>query len=243
MNFITAKFTGSSILITVKRRDIRFPFYLRCLTSDIPAYDQVYVSREYDFAVSRHPKVIMDAGANIGLASIYFANRYPDSQIIAVEPEASNFELLKTNVTPYRNVIPLQAALWNKDEEINLVDPGMGKWGFMTQARDGSEEVQGVTVHKTRGLTVDTIMRKQKIERIDILKIDIEGSEREVFSNSSPWIEKVDALIIELHERIKPGCCHNFYTASKGFDDQWMQGENVYLSRSVSCLAAQAVKD
>jgi hypothetical protein len=85
-------------------------------------------------------------------------------------------------------------------------------------------------------MTVDTIMKEQGIDHIDILKIDIEGAEREVFRDPSSWIGKVDALIVELHEPMKPGCNRSFYSGSNGFDNEWLQGENVYRTRSGSCL-------
>jgi hypothetical protein len=79
-------------------------------------------------------------------------------------------------------------------------------------------------------------MKEQGIDYIDILKIDIEGAEREIFRDPSSWIEKVDSLIIELHECMKPGCYRSFYNGSNGFDDEWQQGEKVYLTRSRSCI-------
>jgi hypothetical protein len=112
------------VLIRVKREDIKSPFYLRLDTSDIFTFDQVFVYQGYDFDASPSPEIIIDAGANIGLASIYFANKYPEAKIIAVEPEESNFRLLRKNAAPYKNIIPLQAALWNKNEEICVVDSG-----------------------------------------------------------------------------------------------------------------------
>ena len=51
---------------------------------------------------------------------------------------------------------------------------------------------------------------------------------------------KVDALIVELHERVKPGCERSFYNATKGFDDVWMQGKNVYVTRSEGCLTRRS---
>ena len=232
---IKAKLTRSNVLITVNRRDIKFQLYFRCRTTDIATFDQVFVDQEYDFVVQKSPRVIVDAGANIGLASIYFANKYPESKIIAIEPEASNYALLKTNVAPYLNIIPLNAALWNRNEEISLVDPGLGKWGFMTQKEDGQEEALGNMCHKVQGVTVDKLMEDNGVARIDVLKIDIEGAEREVFADSSSWIGKVDALIVELHERKKSGCNRSFYNGSNGFDVEWKQGENIYLSRG-QCL-------
>lgn len=228
---VKAKLTNSNVLMAVNRPGIRYPFYLRCGTSDIPTFDKIFLNQEYDFIVKKCPKVIVDAGANIGLASIYFANRYPESKIIAIEPEASNYEMLKMNVVPYSNVIPLHAALWDKNEEISLVDPGLGTSGFMTKGKDSQEEYLGKMCHKVRGMTVDKVMADNGLERIDILKIDIEGAEREVFRDPSAWMRKVDALIVELHERMKSGCNRSFYNGSNGFDDEWMHGENIYLSR------------
>ena len=61
--------------------------------------------KEYDFAVDR-PSVIIDAGANIGLASIWFASKFPEARILAIEPEKSNYELLVRNVEPLHHVTP-----------------------------------------------------------------------------------------------------------------------------------------
>jgi FkbM family methyltransferase len=232
---IKMKLGSSNNLIKVERNEIKAPFYLRLKTSDFPTFDQVFIKQEYDFSISNTPKVIVDAGANIGLASIYFTNKYPDAKIIAIEPEKSNFKLLEVNVSPYPNVIPVQAALWHRNEEINLIDPGLGKWGFMTEIKKTSDGLPGNTCHAVKAMTVNKIMQNFNLEKIDILKIDIEGAEREVFSDSSSWIERVDSVIVELHERMKAGCNRSFYNASNGFLDEWTKGENVYLSRG-NCL-------
>jgi FkbM family methyltransferase len=226
---IKAKLPGlDTFMMKVDRDDIKFPFYLRFNTSDVPTFDQIFMAQEYDFKVKSPPKIIVDAGANIGLTSILFANRYPEAKIIAIEPETSNYEMLKMNVAPYSNIFPMKVALWNENDEINLVDPGFGKWGFMTQG----VEYEGDVTHKVKSLTVDKIMEDNGIDKIDILKIDIEGAEREVFMNSSSWIKNVDSLIVELHERMKAGCNRSFYNASNGFDEEWQHGENIYLSRA-----------
>jgi FkbM family methyltransferase len=232
----TTKTTKKPTLLEMNRPDIKFPFYLRVPSSDVPTFEQIFIDKEYNFDVKSPPKTIVDAGANIGLASIYFTNKFPNSNIIAVEPEESNFEILKTNVAPYDNIIPIRAALWHENKEITLVDPDAGKWGFMTQERDNIEESFGEILQEVQGVTVDTIMKEHRIEHIDILKIDIEGAEREVLRDPSSWLGKVDALIVELHERMKPGCELSFYNATKGFDDVWVQGENVYVTRSEGCL-------
>ena len=99
----------------------------------------------------------------------------------------------------------------------------------------GEKTLPGVSsenvCHVVKAMTVDKIIEDFGIDRINILKIDIEGAEKEVFADSSAWIESVDALIVELHERMKPGCNRSFYLGSNGFDHEWSQGENIYLSR------------
>ncbi len=232
---IMATFRKSVALLRINRSDCRFPFTLRFPSSDIDTFEQIFVGNEYDFLTETQPRVIVDAGANIGLASIYFANKYPEVKIIAIEPEQSNFELLKENVAPYANIIPHQAALWHKNEEIDLVDPGRGKWGFMTQNKESeknpSETPQSAICHTVKAVTVDRLMDEYALDRINILKIDIEGAEKEVFSNTASWIDKVDSVVIELHDRIRPGCLDSFYNGAKGFDHEWLQGENVILTK------------
>lgn len=90
---IRAKATHSTAVVEIRRHDCKYPLRLRVPSSDIGIYRQVFLREEYKFAAEIEPEVIVDAGANIGLASIYFANKYPHARIVAIEPEASNFEL------------------------------------------------------------------------------------------------------------------------------------------------------
>ena len=237
---IKGKIAKTPKLFKVTRPDIKFPFFLRTPSSDISTFNQIFVAREYDFEVQKTPEIIIDAGANIGLASIYFSNKFPDAKIIAIEPEESNLELLRKNVAPYNNIVPVSAALWSENTKIDLVDPGLGKWGFMTLAHKDEAESHGKILMNVQGITLNTIMKEHGIDHIDILKTDIEGAEREVFQDSSSWIEKVDALIVELHERMKPGCNRSFYNGSNGFDHEWVQGENIYLTRNRGCLTKRS---
>lgn len=240
VSIIRSKITGTRTELEITSKEIKFPVYLRTLSSDISTYVQVFINQEYDFDVKKLPKNIIDAGANIGLASIYFSNRFPNSQILSIEPEKNNFELLKKNVAQYKNIIPIHGALWNQNKEIDLVDPDRGKWGFMTQGNNTNEESLGEKCHRIQGITVDEVMKKHDIQFVDILKIDIEGAEREVFHDASRWIEKVDALIIELHDRMKSGCNRSFYNATNNFDEEWYQGENLYVARNQGCLTRRS---
>ena len=143
----------------------------------------------------------------------------------------SETALLKENAAQYPNIIPVQAALWGKNGIINLIDLGFGEWGFMTEENESPKSIAGNNCHSVPAITIEKIMKDNALERIDILKIDIEGAEKEVFRDTSPWIESVNSIIIELHERMKAGCNRSFYCGSNGFDNEWHQGENIYLSR------------
>jgi FkbM family methyltransferase len=202
---------------------------------DLGTYWQVFVQKEYAFKANKTPNVIVDAGANIGLASIYFANRFPNTPIISIEPEFNNFELLRKNIEPYKNIIPLHCALWNTNKEIDILDTGLGTNGFMTLDKTVTYHINTpmeIFTHKVKTITIQNILAEYNLNYIDILKIDIEGAEKEVFENADVWIERISAIIIELHERMKPGCDRIFYTKTTGFSEEWTRGENVYLARN-----------
>ncbi len=173
---------GFSPLAKISRDDAQYPFYIRVQTSDYHCYKQIFDQQEYSFRTSRQPQTIIDVGANIGLASIYFANKFPRARIISIEPELSNFQLLERNTDPYERIIPVRGALWDEEAELQLVDPGNGEWGYITQQSDREDEHLGRLHEQANGLPMKSLLDEFGIERIDILKVDIEGSEREVFS-------------------------------------------------------------
>jgi FkbM family methyltransferase len=205
---------------------------------DLGTYQQIFIDKEYNFIAHLPPETIIDAGANIGLASIYFANKFPYAKIIAIEPEMENFELLKKNVSKYPNIIPLCAALWDRVGQINLFDTGLGTNAYMVS----DSGIIKTPKHDLRSLvntvTIEKILKDYNLDRVDILKIDIEGAEKEVFNNSKDWIQKVNAIIIELHERMKDGCCRSFYNNTSCFTNEWSLGENIYLARNNSISKA-----
>jgi FkbM family methyltransferase len=228
---IKGQLSNTTSEFTKTRKDGAHPINLRLPGADVYTYEQIFMDEEYKFNTQQHPKTIIDAGANIGLTAIYFTNKYPNAKIIAIEPEKSNFDLLTKNIASYPNITAIQAAVWHKNEKINLVDPGLGEWGFMTEDADSAEKIKAAARHEVDAMTIDRIMEKFNLDHVDILKIDVEGAEKEVFADSSAWINKVDSIIAELHERMKTGANRSFYNGSNGFDNEWQRGENVYLSR------------
>ncbi len=234
MAAVAGKVAGPRLL-PVRSAEAKHPVLLRVPSTDIDAYCQIFLEAQYQFEVKAPPRVIVDAGANVGLAAVYFANRFPSARILAIECEPSNFELLRRNAEPYRNIVPIHAALWDSDGEIEILNPGLGQWGFMTATRGAT--ASGVSC--VRSTTLESLRRAHDIDRIDILKIDIEGAELEVFNASAPWIGDVDAIIAELHDRLKPGCESAFEQATHGFEWRWRQGEHVFVTRAESCLSTR----
>ena len=230
------KLKKKSVLFQVNQRGISSAIYLRVPSSDVRVFRTIFIENEYKFDVNREPEFIIDAGANIGLASIYFANQFPNARILAIEPEKENFEILVKNTDLYPNIQPVLGALWGEKAEVEVVDRGLGSWGFMTEGPSDDQALPGCSHQKVQAMTVDMILERYDVQQVSILKLDIEGAELEVFRNSSSWIHKVDSLIIELHEHMKPGCNRSFYSATGGFDFEWSQGEFVYLTRAEGCL-------
>jgi FkbM family methyltransferase len=222
-----ARFLGQEPEKVIKLPSVAHPVHLRLGTTDLFVCRSVLVEGEYQLELPKPPKAIVDAGANIGLTSVFYANRYPQAKIIAIEPEKTNFEMLKKNTSGYPNVIPVRAALWKEDKEIHLDDPGLGYDEFRTS--DG--ECAGAKGGSVPGMTVEKVMSDFCLNYIDVLKIDIEGSEKEVFEKPFPWIDKVGVIAIELHDRIRPGCSRSFYSATKDFAHEVRKGETVFLMR------------
>lgn len=230
--FLFSKCTGRKPIVKIRVPGITHPVSIRIGTTDLATFKQVLVERHYEFDKPESPRFIVDAGANIGLASVYFANRYPHAKIVSIEPEASNYEMLKKNTAAYPQITPLQAALWRENENLFLFDSGHGNHGFQVgdEQRGVNERLGG-----TPGLTVDAIMRDAAQTRVDLLKIDIEGAEREVMSSAADWIDQVGVLMIELHDDIKPGCSDAFRNATRHFSEEVVKGE------TIMCHAATAL--
>jgi FkbM family methyltransferase len=229
--------SDGSHLAWIRRPEVRHPFRIRVRTSDYFCYQQIFAAHDYQLAMRWQPRTIVDAGANIGLASIYFASEFPDSKIIAIEAEQGNFDLLCKNAAPYPKIEPVLAALWSEDTEIDVCDIGHGSWGFVTQAKD-AQESRGARVHHTvPGIAMCRLLTEFNIDEVDILKIDIEGSEKEVFAADTDWLKRVGVLIIETHDWMKPGCAQAVADATRDFQHRWQQGENQVLARDGACVA------
>jgi len=196
---------------------------LRGGSTDVYCFEKIFVYEEYrtPFELT-DPKLIIDGGANVGMASLYFAAKYPQAIIYAIEPEVENFKILQRNCAHSSNIILKRAALWPTKEKLSLTNTtGNDAWSFAVEEKLGEVET----------ITIDQILEESGAGKVDLLKLDIEGSERELFMNEPAWLNKIDQIAIELHDRYKPGCSQAFYSAIINTNfRQELRGENVFVS-------------
>jgi FkbM family methyltransferase len=212
----------------IKVPGVKAPMSLRSKTSDIPTFYEIFWKKEYDIALDFIPRIIIDAGSNVGLAGIFFANKYEGAEIISIEPEKSNFEIMGKNLSPYPNIKPIQRGLSNvSGQDIVIRNSVKGNWGFTTELADGSEP--GASDYTVKTISINDIMAQNGYNHLDLVKIDIEGAEKEVFeSGYEEWLPKTRCLIIELHDRKKHGCSKNLFTALSKYDFSFYhRGENL----------------
>ena len=208
---------------------------LRLGSSDISVFNGIFRWQEYGWELERAPRTVVDGGAYIGLSAIYFTMRYPGVRVIAVEASEENFGLLVRNTAAFPNIEPVHAALWPRPGSLALTDPGTGLWGLQVTdagaAGNGSQAGAGRSPDSVRAITVPEIISDHRLERIDLLKVDIEGSEKELFGAPAPWLGQVDAICIELHDWFKAGCSRSFFAAVEDFSVEAWRGENVLVAR------------
>ncbi len=200
--------------------------FIRLGTTDVDAFEHVFINEEYGFSLQCPPKIIVDVGANIGLSAIYFARRFPEATIIALEPDPANFKMLEKNAERYPKIIPIHAALWNSDGSIEVYDSGRGSWGMRVK-----EHAPGPDTVRVPSITLNTLLDKHGISTVDLLKVDIEGAECEVLQDAHAWIDRIGTMCIELHDRFREGCSEAFERATVKFPVKWRRGELTCVAR------------
>jgi FkbM family methyltransferase len=215
--------------------------YYRLTPADLGVMGQIFELEEYSLTrLSAWPGIavrgisaeggrrplIVDCGANIGASSVYFALRFPDAEIVAIEPEADNFDVLLRNTEGLR-VVPLQTAVMDEAGSVVLTDPGTGAWGFRTgEAREG-ERVVG----EVEAITVADAIEAGAGAVPFLLKVDIEGAEEQLFSSHHEQLNSFPVVVVELHDWMFPGreTSRRFLDWHRSFDrDLVTLGENVF---------------
>ena len=141
---------------------------------------------------SEKPRLIVNLGANVGYASAYFLTRFPSCRLIAVEPDPDNFTMLTAAIAPYgERAKAIQGAIWPLNEKLQVHKQGIlgREWGRTVSPGPGD----------VKAITMDDILNLANGKRIDIIKIDIQGAERQLFSHHTRWLDYIDNMVIELH--------------------------------------------
>lgn len=176
--------------------------------SDLENFNQLFGRKEYKEIIDLYKNnflgdagFIIDAGANVGYATLYFHSFYPKAKFICIEPDVNNFSILEENCrfNKLQQSFLVNYGLWNKDAYLALTnDPStMGTWGFAYRESRGPTNIKALDFKK--------LLKDRNFTVIDILKIDIEGAEAILFENNSYMkdILSITKVIgIEIHDHL-----------------------------------------
>jgi len=220
------------------------PFFFRKGTSDEDVIQQTFTQKQHDLSwvvPPRHAELmtyvknraadgarplIVDAGANIGASAVFFAFALLDAKIVAIEPDAANVDIMKKNVDGL-DVEVLQGALASAAGRSRVIDPGQGHWGLRTT--DTAGDPAGPSVPN---ITIPEIYARHQPGFFPaIVKIDIEGAEKDLFRDSMQWVRQTPVIIVELHDWLFPKqrTSSSFLEIIAGLDRDFITlGENIF---------------
>lgn len=162
---------------------------------------EIFSENCYYLELEKEDPVIVDAGAHIGMATLYYKMLFPESRVIAFEPVPYNFNILEKNIheNQLENVELIQAVVAPKSGILRIQEPiGEGAWrsgaGIIPKGWKGIQDNQEI---KVEAIGIQEILH----DKIDIFKMDIEGMEYEVIRNAGPLLRNVKNWIIEVHPR------------------------------------------
>ena len=200
----------------IRPKGYKHSVLVRGMTSDPRLVFTIFARNGYPIIADPDIRLIIDAGANAGYASVYFAHNYPNAKIIAVEPEHSNFAMLKRNTQVYPNVTALESGLWWRNANVEVVDSSSEKWCFQfTETCSG-----GIPC-----TTMEGLIRKHYESGKVFAKIDIEGAECDIFERDPSWLDLVDYISVEIHYRWKSV----FDALSKKNYEARISGEDMFI--------------
>lgn len=193
---------------------------------DIQGIREVWYDNVYRLPFQTSIETVVDLGANIGLTSVYLAKRYGARCIVAVEPDAANAGLLRRNLR--QNAIEgtvVEAAIGPADGTVRFASDADSNLGHVS--------LEGREVPM---ISMETLCARHAIQRIDVLKIDIEGGEQQLLSGPIGWLSHVKSIIAEFHPDIidYAGCVERIESAGL----RWIRPHSVYRYTTDCFLAS-----
>ncbi|WP_228850338.1 FkbM family methyltransferase [Aegicerativicinus sediminis] len=203
--FFGPKLGGDKLILEKIRESPRFTrmdFQINNMNLTIPdsasfyfMYKEIFHQHIYKFITDVKEPYIIDGGANIGLSSIYLKRLFPNSKIIAFEPDPNIFNYLVKNITQnnINGVELINKGLWNREDSLKFKSEGAD--GGVLQAINPDSDFTEVSV--------DLIsLRPYLNEKIDFLKLDIEGAETVVLNDIFDVLDNVDRIFVEYHSMV-----------------------------------------
>lgn len=204
--------SAQQALVRMSLPGLSHALWARAGTSDAVTFDEVFLEKEYNIPFENlDPTHILDLGANVGYTSAYFAARWPRARILAIEPSRQNFSILQRNARPWGGIVALQAAAWSQPTTLQIANPDDDANAYRMHEGGGALSCDSVQAH-----TIPELMKILGCQRLGLLKMDVEGAEAEIFRQGADWLDRVDVMVIELHDRLVPGCAMALNTALAG---------------------------
>ena len=202
--------------------------WIRPYTSDFGELLDFFVNEKYEKGghyefsqINSEEKIdyIIDGGANIGLFSLVYGVKFPEASIIAIEPDDNNYKMLKRNCACIKNVKTIHAGIWYRKAKLGIQNPEAHADCFTVK---GIENSDYGTTDFIKGISILHVMEKYDIPRIDVLKLDIEGTEFCILRENScdEWLDKTRFLIMEIHDKYLENGREMIYSRlkEKGFE-------------------------
>src|SRR6476646_9182390 len=197
--FLQRIFLRKHQLIKLNVSGLQHCLFLRNKTFDVHIFYRIFVRRELEFNIEKNVKCILDLGANIGLASLFFARKFPDAKITCIEPEKNNFKLLHLSTCKYNNIRTMRAAVSGVSGSGFVNDLNKGEDSYFITFQTGIhviDEVETYTIKKLKSFL--------NTDSFDLVKMDIEGAEYDCFENKD-WVDSVNCLALEFHNEPRKG--------------------------------------
>jgi len=176
--------------------------HLREEVSDIWTVKEIFFLQVYKRAFEhlRRCRTFIDLGANIGLTSLYVASLFPNFRIFAVEPHPDNYRMLVMNLNPLIRAgrcKTLEAAVWNLNTALapGQSKPQDGYNRFRLREMEPGEHEDAI-----KALNMQSILELSGFNEVDLLKVDIEGAEEELFKGDLSWMKQISSIAIEFHD-------------------------------------------
>jgi FkbM family methyltransferase len=210
-------------------------------SSDLNVFAQIYLYKEYQPLVETFQKNfpneqklnILDAGSNIGLTSVFLNHYFPNSNFITIEPDDSNFENVSYNLEAngIKKAIQIKGGLWSKNTNLKIVNDfrDQNDWSFRVE--ETSEETD------LKAFSINYLLDKYNFNYIDILKMDIEGSEKEVLvsaNTDTSYLSKTKCVAIEIHDEFN--CRQDIYNLLEKYNFEFFNSGELTIGINLNLL-------